>query len=175
MYICILNTIYKLYFIQSIGLINLMKNNIKILQIRQLDNKLKGLNSVIPERPAFGWIKAMRLALSMTSSQLAKNLGISQQAAHAFEKGEVEETITLGKLRAVSAAMGFKLVYVFVPEETIEKLIEQKARDLATEIVMRASHQMAMENQKISEEKIIQAVKERTAEYIKTVPKNLWD
>ncbi len=147
----------------------------KILQINQLDQKLRSLKDIFPERPAIGWLKSIRMTIGMTASQLGKKLYKSQQAIHAFEKGELEETITLAKLREVAAAMGFKLVYALVPEDSIEKLIEAKAKDLAAKIVMRSSHQMAMENQKISDNKLEQAINERAAEYTKTIPKILWD
>jgi predicted DNA-binding mobile mystery protein A len=147
----------------------------KKLQIKQIDEQLKSLKNGIFDVPPKGWIYSIRKALSMSSAQLGAKLGISHQALSTIEKREADENITIGKLKEVGAAMGLKLVYGFIPESSLEKMIEKKAKELAVKIVMRTSKQMAMEDQKIRDEKLKEAIEERTEEIIRKMPKNLWD
>lgn len=151
-----------------------MKYNNKKLQISQIDEQLKGFNDTA-NVPKKGWINTIRTSLSMTASQLAEKLKTSPQAILALEKREEEGKITIKKLKEMGAAMELKLVYGFVHEETLEKMIEKKAIKLATKIVMRTSRQMELEDQKISDKKLKKAIEDRAEEIIRTLPKNLWD
>jgi hypothetical protein len=54
-------------------------------------------------------------------------------------------------------------------------MIEKRAKELATEIVMRTNNTMALENQQNSKERIAQAIAEKTAEIKFEMPKYLWD
>jgi predicted DNA-binding mobile mystery protein A len=151
-----------------------MKYKNKKLQIDQIDEQLVKYKSV-SAAPSKGWLHTIRTSLSMTAAQLALKLKSSPQAILALEKREAEGSITLNKLKEIGAAMDLKLVYGFVPKETLEKMIEEKARELATQIVMRTSKQMAMEDQKISDKKLKKAIEDRTEEIIRNVPKSIWD
>ena len=55
-----------------------MKNKFKMLEQKQLIQKLNQLSTLPPSfsRPKEGWIRTVRKALSMTTTQLAKKLGI---------------------------------------------------------------------------------------------------
>jgi predicted DNA-binding mobile mystery protein A len=147
----------------------------KKLQINQVDEQLETFTRTYTA-PAKGWIHTIRTSLSMTAAQLANRLGVSPQSVLAIEKREKEGKITLETLRRVGAAMELKLVYGFVPNGgTLEKMIEEKAKELAFKIVMRTSTQMALEDQKISDQKLKKAIEERTQEIVRTLPKNIWD
>lgn len=147
----------------------------KKLQIKQVDEQLKKLKVSSFDIPLRGWIHTIRTTLSMSSAQLGKKLGISQQAVITLEQREADMTITLGKLKEVGAAIGLKLVYGFVPEFSLEEMVEKRARELATQIVMATSNQMAMEDQKVGSKRLKEAINERTDELIRTIPKILWD
>ena len=111
----------------------------------------------------------------MRSTQLAKRLNVSQQAISKLEKSEMEETISIGKLREVGNSLGLKLVYYFIPEVTLEKMVEDRALKLAKEIVLRTSMQMEIENQKIHDKKLNHSIQERLNEIMRTLPSSLWD
>ncbi len=67
-------------------------------------------------------------------------------------------------------------VYGFVPEDqTLDQMIEQKAQELAKHIVERASIQMGLEDQKNTDERLAKAIKERTDELKRELPRYLWD
>jgi predicted DNA-binding mobile mystery protein A len=88
----------------------------------------------------------------------------------------VAGTITLNTLRDVANAMDLQLVYGFVSKhESLEQMIEKRAKELATEIVMRTNNTMALENQQNSKQRIAQAIAEKTAEIKFEMPKYLWD
>lgn len=147
----------------------------KRLQIRQIDDQLKKFKSVISDIPSRGWIHTLRTTLGMSLAQLGEKLGTSPQAVLNLEKREVDMSITLGKLKESAEAMGFRLVYVLIPEKSIEEMIETKSRELATQVVMATSKQMTMEDQKISSQRLKEAINERTEEIKRTLPKILWD
>lgn len=151
-----------------------MKYTNKKLQITQIDEQLKCFKDTV-NVPTKGWLNTIRTSLSMTASQLAMKLKTSPQAILALEKREVEGKITIKKLKEMGAAMELKLVYGFVHENTLEKMVENKAMQLATKIVMRASRQMELEDQKISDKKLKKAIQDRAAEIIRNLPKNIWD
>ena len=76
----------------------------------------------------------------------------------------------------VGEALNLKLVYGFIPlDGSLEKIIEKRAVALAEKIVMKTSHNMALEDQKNSPERLKQAIKERAQKIIEESPKYLWD
>lgn len=152
-----------------------MKNHRML--IRQLDKKIQnGLPNPELLAQGNGWIQAVRTALNMSFTQLARKMNITSTAVRSMEKREKAEGITLKTLREAAAALDMQLVYGFVPkDESLEKMVEQKARKLATRIVQRTSMSMKLEDQENSNERLQEAIKELTEEITKEVPKHLWD
>ena len=154
-----------------------MKNTKQQLILDQVDKKLltfKTLKDI--SVPTKGWLHTVRTALKMSLRQLSAKIAIAPQSLKDMESREVAGTITLNTLRDVANAMDMQLVYGFVPKDgSIEALIERKAQELATKIVMRANNTMVLENQQNSEKRIKSAIKERTASLKNEMPKILWD
>ena len=147
------------------------------LLIEHADKKLdvfKCLDSfIIPNK---GWIYILRKALNMSSRQLGKKLEITAQSAQELELREENGTITINSLKEAGRALNMKLVYGFIPnEESIEKMIEKRAFELASEIVNRTSNSMSLENQENSNERIRKAISIKTEEFKNKIPKKLWD
>jgi predicted DNA-binding mobile mystery protein A len=93
-----------------------------------------------------------------------------------MENREVAGTITLKTLRDVANAMDMQLVYGFVPKnKSLEQMIEKRAKQLATEIVMRTNNTMTLEDQQNSKERIEEAITQKTNEIKSEMPKYLWD
>lgn len=151
--------------------------NKKKLQIEQLESKMKhfaSLSTIVP--PPTGWVRATRLALGMSLKQLAKQLTITKQSVQELEQREKEGSISIRSLREAAGALDMQLVYGFVPMDgSLDNLIERKARELATQIVLRTSNTMKLENQENSESRIKKAIKERTSDLKQELPKALWD
>jgi len=112
----------------------------------------------------------------MSLRQLGDRLHISPQSVKEIEEREANGTITLNSLRDAANAMDMKLVYGFVSKhESLEQMIEKRARELATEIVMRTHATMTLEDQQNSKERIEKAIAQKTAEIKFEMPKYLWD
>jgi predicted DNA-binding mobile mystery protein A len=147
------------------------------LLVEQLDKKLQSLKSLkeiaIPGR---GWIHAIRTALKMSLRQMGNKLSITPQSMKEIEQREKDDSITLKNLREAGKALNMQLVYAFIPkEESLEKMIEKKAHEIAKEIVKRTSHNMMLEDQENSKQRIEKAIKERAEEIKNEMPGYLWD
>jgi predicted DNA-binding mobile mystery protein A len=154
-----------------------MKYNKQHLLIQQTDKKLeafKDLKEIVV--PPKGWINTFRIALKMSLRQLGNRLRISAQSVKEIEEREASGTITLNSLRDAANAMDMNLVYGFVSKhDSLEQMIEKRAKELATEIVMRTNATMTLEDQQNSKKRIEQALTQKTAEIKFEMPKYLWD
>ncbi|MBL7890395.1 MAG: mobile mystery protein A [Bacteroidia bacterium] len=154
-----------------------MKNNKQNLVIEQVDRKLsefKVLEQAVI--PADGWIHTVRVALKMSLRQMGKRLGITSQSVKEIEQREANGSITLKTLREAGNALDLKLVYGFVPRNSsIEKMIEDRAYELAQQIVKRTSTTMKLEDQENSLKRLDKATQMKVKEIIETMPKYLWD
>jgi predicted DNA-binding mobile mystery protein A len=151
-----------------------MKN---ALQRQQLNSKMESFSGVKNIAiPSIGWIKAIRTGLNMSMQQLGHKLGVSKQAVLDIERRESQGAITIRSLREVAQALNMELVYGFVPKEgSLNELIEARAKQLATDIVMRTANTMQLEDQANSYQRIEAAIEERKQELIQQLPAILWD
>ena len=154
-----------------------MKNNKQQLLLEQTDKKIqvfKELKTITT--PTKGWINTFRTALKMSLRQLGHRLQIAPQSVKEIEVREANGTITLKSLRDVANALDMQLVYGFVSKhESLEQMIEKRAKELAKEIVLRTNNTMTLEDQQNSAERIEQAIAQKTAEIKYEMPKYLWD
>uniref|UniRef100_UPI004047526E mobile mystery protein A n=1 Tax=Flavobacterium sp. TaxID=239 RepID=UPI004047526E len=128
---------------------------------------------VIPNK---GWVNTMRTALKMSLRQLGNRMNFSAQNIKQIEEREVNGTVSINSLREVANAMDMQLVYGFVSKhESLEQMIEKRAKELATEIVMRTNNTMTLEDQQNSKERIEKAIEQKTIEIKSEMPKYLWD
>lgn len=151
-------------------------NNTSLVR-QQLEGKMSAYTSVRKiTMPPAGWIKTIRQALGISARQLGNKLSVSRQAIMDMEKREAEGNITLKALQEVAVSMDMQLVYGFVPNAgSLDALINKRATELATQIVMRTSQSMRLENQENTEERLKKAIEERTNELKRDMPKSLWD
>lgn len=149
----------------------------KSLQIQQLNNKMlafASLQKVAP--PPTGWIKAVRTAIGMSLLQLGNRLSVTKQSVQDMESREKDGSITIKALRETARALDMQLIYGFVPNDgSLEALIDRKAKELATQIVLRTSNTMKLEDQENSNERIKKAIQERAIAIKNEMPKTLWD
>jgi predicted DNA-binding mobile mystery protein A len=140
-----------------------MRSEFKNLRLKQLERALAPYRAArLNQRPAKGWIRAVRQALGVSSGELARRLGTSRQFPLQLEKGEAEDRITLKSLRAAANALDCDLVYALVPRaDSLQETIENRARAQATKHVLGVEHSMALENQAVG--RIDEAVKEETS------------
>lgn len=152
-----------------------MKKN--SLQLQQLNNKMQHFSSIQKiVVPPTGWIRAIRMALGMSAQQLGNKLSITRQGVHDMEKREKDGSITIKALKETAKALDMQLVYGFVPADgSLDELIDRKATELATQIVMRTSNTMKLEDQENTKQRIEKAIQERAWALKNEMPKTLWD
>ena len=147
------------------------------LQIQQLNSKMQvvaTMKKMTP--PPIGWIKAVRKALGMSLQQLGNKISITKQSITDIERREKDGAVTIKTLREAANALDMELVYGFVPKDgSLDALINRKAKELATQIVMRTSNTMKLEDQANSARRIKIAIDERAAVIKNEMPKILWD
>ena len=125
-----------------------MKNDSRQRARQRLDERLVALK---PEErfraPPKGWIRAIRDALGMTGVQFAKRLHIRPQSVDALEKSEADGAIQLKTLRRAAEALDCTLVYALVPNSSLEGVVRERARKIATRDLGRVAHTMKLEAQ----------------------------
>jgi predicted DNA-binding mobile mystery protein A len=128
-----------------------MRDEFRKLRVKQLDRTLEPfLAAQKVSRPRRGWLRAIREAVGIPASDLARTLGTSRQLPLQLEKAEAEDRITLKSLRAAASALDCDLVYALVPKAgTMEDLIENRARAQARKHVLEVEHSMALEDQAV--------------------------
>lgn len=168
---------YKLTFIFNLSVYKLTIMENKSLQIQQLNSKMQvvaAIKKIAP--PPTGWIKAVRTALGMSLQQLGAKLLITKQSIQDIERREKEGSVTIKTLRELANALDMELVYGLVPKDgSLDALINRKAKELATQIVLRTSNTMKLEDQENSQKRIQKAIEERAASIKNEMPKILWD
>jgi predicted DNA-binding mobile mystery protein A len=125
-----------------------MRDHFRQLRSQQLDRALAPLRSAELPRPPKGWIRAIREALGVSSGELAGRMQTNRSLVVQQEKAEAEDRITLKSLRAYASALDCDLVYAFVPRvDTLQELVDRRARAEAKANVLGVEHTMALENQ----------------------------
>ena len=102
---------------------------------RSLDNRLVGLEERIGQRPPLGWVREIRVVLGMSTYELAARMGIAQSRASKIERSETEGAIRLRTLGRTAEALNCRLVYAFVPDESLEHTVRYRAECKAAELL----------------------------------------
>jgi predicted DNA-binding mobile mystery protein A len=142
---------------------------------RHLDRRLAALRPLVQQAapPVKGWIRAIREALGMTAAQLASRIKVGRSAIAQLEASETRGTIQLDTLRKVAAAMDCALVYAFVPRESLEHIVMNRARQVAIRHFQPVEQTMALEDQSIDAEEREAQIETYIRERLDT--RQLWD
>jgi predicted DNA-binding mobile mystery protein A len=142
-------------------------------------NKVAALKRFTP--PKLGWIRTVRMALSMSGASLARRLGLQRSSLAYLQKAESDDSITLKKLKQVADAMNCELIYAIVPKATLNNpkpsmndILQAQADKKALEIVKRASNQMQMEEQGLNEKALKKEVERLSKQLLDKMPKDFW-
>jgi predicted DNA-binding mobile mystery protein A len=148
------------------------------LRLLQMDAALeKARLAALPERPISGWLRAIRLALGMSSGVVASRLGITASGLRKLEQAEASDAITLATLRRAAEALDCELHYLLVPRRPLRDMRWQQALARARSWLQRSERTMALEAQSVEtpsirEEERIKAVAE---ELLRSAGTRLWD
>lgn len=108
----------------------------------------------------------------MTTKQLANRLGVKQPSVIALEKSEAKGSIELATLRRVAEALDCTLVYLLVPNKTLEATVRDRARAFERRRRAPIEHSMRLEDQTVR----VKNVEERLDEVVRdTNPRLFWD
>jgi predicted DNA-binding mobile mystery protein A len=146
-------------------------------QRAQLDHRLAKLKPLIDlaARPRTGWLRAIRESLGMTAQQLGHRLGgISRQSVLKLETSESRQTITLGSLERAAAALGCRLVYAIVPDDSLEAQLDRRVGEISRRGLERTSHSMRLEGQEPPAELVALQIEDR-AKRLKEELRHVWD
>lgn len=149
-----------------------MRTNKKALeqQRRVMDKKLQSWLHLRAEKaPPVGWLRAIRGALGISSRQLAQIIGVDSSAIIRLEEREPTGKITLELLNRAAQSMDCKVIYAIVPNdesESLEAIVERRARKAAQELLQKVEHTMRLEGQgspssKAELEKLAKDLKEK--------------
>lgn len=171
-YTFMLYFVYK--YIYKCGII--MKN--QWLTIKQLDRQLKEwqmLNHKY-EKPRAGWIKTLRVALSMSAEQFANRLGLTRGRVNQLENAEIHDAVTLRALKEAANALECELVYAIVPKgnSTLEDILKKRAEQIANERVARVAHSMSLEAQTVEADTLKIQKDELSKSLIEHLNKKFW-
>ena len=128
-----------------------MPDPIRPVVRRHLDDELlriRALDDV--DAPQDGWLRGIRYALGMSTSDVARRAGVTGPAVTQAERSEREGTIRLETLRRFAAAMDCRLVYALVPNATLEDTVHERARVLARAELARVGRTMSLEAQDVA-------------------------
>ena len=143
---------------------------------RQLDKRFIMLqNAELFARPPRGWLKAIREALGMTTTQLAKRPDVVQSRAVAIEQAEAKGTITLNSLEKAAHAMDCRLVYALVPREPLDELVTERAERLAKQRLESTRHSMALEAQSVDAADEQEQLKRMVQRLLDKAGSDLWE
>jgi predicted DNA-binding mobile mystery protein A len=122
--------------------------------------------------PVRGWIRAIREALGMTTSQLAGRLKIKQPSLVELEQSEAKGTIELQTLQRVAEALDCTLVYALVPNKPLDTMVRDRARAFERKRRVYVEHSMLLEGQGVNSRN----AKARLDEIVReTNPRLFWD
>jgi len=132
-----------------------MKNDIGRIIQRGLDQRLQALKAAhsAAQRPARGWLRAVRDAVDLSQDQVATKLGIRRQSYAQMEAAEARGAISLNSLQRGAEALGCELVYFMVPRENTARTYDElrRAHDPLFKHLQASEHSMALEGQPVGD------------------------
>ncbi len=137
-----------------------------------LDRRLAAWKAVPAAAPPRGCVRAFREALGMPRAELARRLGVTDQAVSKLEASEADGSVRLETLRRAGEALDCTLVYALVPNTSLDEIVNRRAHEVARRNVQRVGHTMLLEDQRGGEDDTERLVEE-LAEQAKHSPA-LW-
>ena len=141
----------------------------------QLDSKLSTLKGFTAQGlKSIGWIKTIREALGMTSTNLASRVGVNQSRIIHMEKAESDGNIKISTMEKVADALDMDFVYGFVPRTSLNEMVRQQAKKIALHKMERLDNTMRLELQELSSEEKERALKDMIDRVLIDGPKDFW-
>lgn len=97
----------------------------------------------------------------MNARQLAERVGVEQSSITRLEERETSGNVTLERLARAANAMHCKLIYAIVPQDgynDLEAIINERAKDVAVQLVRQTEHSMRLEKQGADEDELTREI-----------------
>ena len=144
--------------------------------IRHLDKRFTVLRRLTQSpRPPKGWLRAVRDALGMTTTQFARRLGVSQPRIVELEQSEVSGSVTLNTLQRAAETLGCRLVYALVPERPLAETVRERAELIAERQLKAVEQTMRLEDQSVKGTTAAKDLRRQFIEELLRRPARLWD
>ena len=132
-----------------------MKTDIQRVLVTGLDARLPALRQAQAnaQKPARGWLRAVRSALGLSQPQVAGKIPMTRQSYEGLEVAEQRGVISLNSLQRAAEAMDCDLVYFVVPREQVAQTYGELAQrhDPDFEHLQASEHSMALEDQAVGD------------------------
>lgn len=141
----------------------------------QLDKKLAFLSNFASFGvPQSGWIKTIREALGLSSLQLGKMSGLDQSRISRLESAEKSGNLKISSLQKIAKGLRMQFVYGFVPDGTLEEMVNARAKTIALKRMKRLNDTMRLEKQGLSDEEQKKAFEDMIEKILVDQPKDFW-
>jgi predicted DNA-binding mobile mystery protein A len=132
-----------------------MKNDLMQIVRSGLEQRLGALKAAraFAQRPARGWLRAVREATGIGQEAIARKLGVKRQSYVQLEEAEARGAITLASLQRAAEAMECELVYFVIPRESVARSYSElaKVHDPDFKHLQASEHSMALEGQAVGD------------------------
>ena len=149
--------------------------NQSVLARKHLDKRLAPLRELQLTSPPRGWLRAIREALGISTTQFARRLGVKQPRIIALEKAEVTGSASLQTLRQAAEALDCTLVYAIVPTKSLDAIMRARAVEKADAELAHIHHTMALENQALTKTDLEQERARLIDELLAGSTRHLWE
>lgn len=117
-------------------------------------------------KPRGGWINTVRVALGMSSTDLASKIGVVPSTVSRLEASEIAGTINIDSLQKLADALDCDFVYALVPRQKIHTTVAARAREVALAKLVRTQQTMALEEQSVDTAAMQMLIERKAAELV---------
>lgn len=122
-----------------------------------------------------GWIKLLREALGMSTTQLAKRVGIDQSRISRLENAEIDGDLKLSSLKKIAEGLNMRFVYGFIPQSSLEDLVKEQAQKIAQKRMERVNHTIRLKDQELTMQEKAKAFDDLVLKILVEDSKDFWD
>ncbi len=132
-----------------------MKPDVMRIVRSGLEQRLGPLKAArdLAQRPARGWLRAIREATGIGQDDVARKLSVKRQSYAQLEDAEARGSISLTSLQRAAEAMDCEVVYFIIPRETVAHTYGELAQvhDPKFKHLKASEHSMALEGQAVGD------------------------
>jgi predicted DNA-binding mobile mystery protein A len=100
---------------------------------------------------------------------------ITPSAVTKLEEAESTGAITLARLERAAQALGCTLVYALIPNQSLDEMVHERARQAVRESLSRVDRTMALEAQNLAKSELLAEQEELVEEMLRTHIRRIWD